>query len=268
LVGRLRKIIAPEGDGKLSCGDALRAVNRLLLTVLFLFAIPARAATAAETRSLTLAEKAALVDLYWPAATPLRGLVVIAHGFTRSRARHVVLARRLADEGFAVAVPDLPHSVRVSGNADAIVDLVKVLETERGLAGRPTVLIGTSAGGLATLLTADQVPRLALWVGLDPVDTLGLSAGAARALRAPAVVLRAPSGPCNVGGSARRIAAWIGNLRAEVRVDGASHCDFEDSTTVRCEAICGPADPARQAFIVDATVKAVTEAVPGRAAAD
>ncbi len=208
------------------------------------------------------------VDLYVPASAPPRGLAVIAHGFTRSRARHVILAGRLADEGFVVAVPDLPYWARPHGNADAIVDLVQAVEKERGLDALPVVLIGTSAGGLASLLATDRVPRLALWVGLDPVDTLGLAESTARALRAPAVVLRAPSGPCNVGGSARRIAAWLGNLRAEVRVDEASHCDFEDSTSVRCEAICGPADPARQAFIVDATVKAVTAALPGRAAAD
>jgi len=239
------------------------------LEVLFLSAVLAHAAPAAatETRPMTLAEEETVVDLYWPVASPPRGLAVIAHGFTRSRARHVVLARRLADEGFAVAVPDLPHWVRPHGNADAIVDLVQAVEGERELGARPVVLIGTSAGGLATLLATDRVPRLALWVGLDPVDTLGLAEEAARALRAPAVVLRAPSGPCNVGGSARRIAVWLPRLRSELRIAEASHCDFEDSTSLRCEVICGPADPARQALIVDATVKAATEAVPGTAPA-
>jgi alpha-beta hydrolase superfamily lysophospholipase len=193
---------------------------------------------------------------------------VIAHGFTRSRARHVVLARRLADEGFFVAVPDLPYWTRAHGNADAIVDLVKVVETERGLGARPVVLIGTSAGGLASLLATDRLPRLALWVGLDPVDTLAVSEGAARALKAPAAVLRGPSNPCNAGGSAKRIAGWLANLRTDLRVDGASHCDFEDSTTARCEAICGLADPARQALIIDATVKVVTEALSTRGVGD
>lgn len=236
--------------------------------MLVLSAVLAHATPAAETRTMNLDGQETAVDLHLPAYGPPRGLAVIAHGFTRSRARHVVLAGRLADAGFVVAVPDLPYWARPHANADAIVELVQAVEKKRGADVLPVVLIGTSAGGLASLLATDRVPQLALWVGLDPVDTLGLSEGAARALRAPAVVLRAPSGPCNVGGSARRIAAWLGNLRAEVRVEGASHCDFEDSTTVRCEAICGPADPARQAFIVDAAVKAVTEAVPGRAAAD
>lgn len=234
-----------------------------LLLALFLGSMRADAATQAK-RPMTLADRATLVDLYWPVADPSRGLVVIAHGFTRSRARHAVLARRLADEGFAVAVPNLPHWTRARGNADAIVDLVREVEAERALASRPVVLIGTSAGGLASLLATDRIARLALWIGLDPVDAFGVAEEPARKLRVPAVILRAPSCVCNVGGSARRIAAWLPNLRTELRVEGASHCDFEDTTTARCQTICGPAEPARQALIVEAAVKAVIEVVPPR----
>lgn len=165
---------------------------RRLLALLLLAAGGVHAASV-ETRAVALDDQATVVDLYLPDAAPPRGLAVIAHGFTRSRARHGVLAGRLAAEGFAVAVPDLPHWLRHAANADAIVALVKAIEPEHGLDGRPVVLIGTSAGGLASLLATDRVPRLALWIGLDPVDTLGLSEGAARGLQAPALVLRAPS---------------------------------------------------------------------------
>jgi pimeloyl-ACP methyl ester carboxylesterase len=234
---------------------------RWLLTMLLPLLAGGAGAATVETRSIALDDTATKVDLYLPDAAPVRGLAVIAHGFTRSRERHAVLAGRLADEGFLVAVPDLPHWLRHEANADAIVALVKSLEPERGLDARPVVLIGTSAGGLASLLATDRVPRLALWIGLDPVDTLGLSESAARSLQAPALVLRAPSGACNVGGSARRISGWLPNRRAE-KIDGASHCDFEDTTNWRCESVCGPADPARQALIVDAAVRAAREAVP------
>lgn len=234
---------------------------RWLLPILVLLAAGGVDAATVETRSLALEEEATKVDLYLPDAAPVRGLAVIAHGFTRSRERHAVLASRLADEGFAVAVPDLPHWLRHEANADAIVALVRALEPEHGLAARPVVLIGTSAGGLASLLASDRVPRLALWIGLDPVDTLGISESAARSLHAPGFVLRAPSGACNLGGSARRIAGWLPNRRTE-KISGASHCDFEDTTNWRCESVCGPADPARQALIVDAAVRAAREAVP------
>ncbi len=234
---------------------------RLIVFLLALAAGGAAAAVSVETRAFTLADQSTEADVYLPAALPPRGLVVIAHGFTRSRGRHGMLAARLAEEGFAVAVPDLPHWIQHDANAAVIVALVKAVEAEHGLDARPVVLIGTSAGGLAALLATDRVPRLALWIGLDPVDTFGISEGTARNLQSRALVLRAPSGPCNVGGSARRIADWLPNRRAE-RIDGASHCDFEDTTNWRCESVCGPADPARQALIIEEAVKAAREAVP------
>ena len=231
---------------------------RLLLLVL---ALAAGASPAAELRLVALDEQAIEVDLYRPSLGSPHGLAVVAHGFTRSRERHRVLAGRLAEEGFVVAVPDLPHWARPYANGDAIVALVKALESEPGLEALPVVLIGTSAGGLASLLATDRMPRLALWIGLDPVDTLGLGEPTARRLHAPALVLRAPSGPCNVGGSAKRIAAWLPNRRAEVRIDDASHCDFEDTTNWRCESVCGPADPVRQGLIVEEAVRAARAAV-------
>lgn len=236
-------------------------MTRLIAFLLALVAAGAAAAVTVNTRPFTLADQATEVDIFLPSVLPPRGLALIAHGFTRSRGRHGILAARLAEEGFVVAVPDLPQWIQHDANAGAIVALVKAMEAEHGLDTRPIVLIGTSAGGLAALLATDRVPRLALWIGLDPVDTFGISEGAARKLQAPALVLRAPSGPCNVGGSARRIAEWLPNRRAE-RIEGASHCDFEDTTNWRCESVCGPADPARQALIVEEAVKAAREAVP------
>jgi dienelactone hydrolase len=233
---------------------------RALFLSLAIAAGAAPAAAAVQTRLLTLAGHAAAVDVYAPATAP-RALAVIAHGFTRSRGQHVVLATRLAQEGFLVAVPALPHWVRHGANADAIVALVAAMAADEGLETLPVVLIGTSAGGLAALLATDRVPRLALWVGLDPVDALGQSKAVARNLRATAVVLRAPNGACNVVGSARRIAAWLPDGHTEQRIDGASHCDFEDTTNWRCESICGPADAARQSLIVTQTVKVAREAI-------
>lgn len=96
-------------------------------------------------------------------------------------------------------------SVR-EANANAIVALVTAIVVERKPDTRPVVLIGTSAGGLAALLATDRLQQLALWIGLDPVDAFGQSRRVAHKLRVPAVVLRAPTGACNVAGSARRIA--------------------------------------------------------------
>lgn len=232
----------------------------LLSLMLAAGTVPAAAAGSVETQRLMLAGHATRVDVYAP-QVPARALALIAHGFTRSRAQHVKLAERLADEGFFVAVPDLPHTIRHEANADTLVALVATLVAERNFDTLPVVLIGTSAGGLAALLATDRVPRLALWIGLDPVDAFGQSRDVARSLPVPALVLRAPSGACNVSGSAKRIAAWLPERHIERRIDGASHCDFEDTTNWRCESICGPADATRQALIVEETVKAARSAI-------
>lgn len=239
----------------------LAALPRLLL-VLALVAGSARAEVGVQTRPLPLGDQTMLFELYTPEATP-SGIAIVAHGFTRTRERHAVLARRLAEAGLLVAVPDLPYWSRHEANADAVVVLVEAVQALPGNAGMPIVLIGTSAGGLATLLATERVTPLALWVGLDPVDAFRLSKSAAGRLQAPSLVLRGRAGACNVGGSARRIAGWLPEGRIEQRIDGASHCDFENPTDSRCETICGDADPARQEQIVQITVDAARRAVAG-----
>jgi dienelactone hydrolase len=240
-----------------------RRVPRIprLWCVLLLAASTAHASITVETRPVTLAGEATQVDIYVASEPPVRGLAVVAHGFTRSRERQSVLARRLAEEGLVVAVPDLPHWTKHRENGDAIVDLVRIMERERGLDTLPVVLMGTSAGGLATLLATDRVPRLALWLGLDPTDSEGISEPAARALKTPAIVLRARSSPCNAFGSPKKIAAWLRNRIAFELVEGASHCDFENPTNWRCEVLCGRSDPAAQAQIIEETVRAVRAAL-------
>jgi pimeloyl-ACP methyl ester carboxylesterase len=239
---------------------AAAAMLRALLFSLALAAVGVPACASVETRALVLDGRSSAVDIYAPPA-PARALAVIAHGFSRSRAQHVVLAMRLAEAGFLVAVPDLPSWTRHDSNARAIVALVGAIAAEHRLDTLPVVLIGTSAGGLAALLATEHVPRLALWIGLDPVDAFRQAKQVARKLHTPAAVLRAPGGACNVAGNARRIAAWLPQRPIERRIAGASHCDFEDTTDWRCEAICGHADATRQALIVTETVELARAAI-------
>ena len=109
------------------------------------------------------------VDVYEPAAEPSDGVAIVAHGFTRSRARHRDLGEALAAAGVTAVIPDLPYILNHWGNGDAIEELARKLET--GALGLPPidqsrlVLTGTSAGGLATVLAAAKLPHLAGWVG-------------------------------------------------------------------------------------------------------
>src|ERR1700720_2013357 len=133
------------------------------------------------------------VDVYVPSAEPSGEVAIVAHGVARSRARHRDLGQALAAAGVTAVIPDLPYILNHWGNGDAIEELVHKLES--GALGLPSidqshlVLVGTSAGGLSTILAAAKLPKLAGWVGLDPVDRTGSGVHAASRLTIPAVVM-------------------------------------------------------------------------------
>jgi dienelactone hydrolase len=131
-------------------------------------------------------------DLYLPTSHGKAPLVIVAHGFMRSKAKMADWGRHLAGQGFAVAVPTLPAWADHARNGRAVRELIDWIP-----ANVPTAdvdmehagLVGFSAGGLATLLAADD-PRAWVWVWLDPVDVAGKGASSGEA----AVCLR-PSPP-------------------------------------------------------------------------
>jgi hypothetical protein len=105
------------------------------------------------------------------------------------------------------------------------------------------VLIGTSAGGLATVIAASNLPGIAGWIGLDPVDGTGLGTLAAHKLRVPSLVLLADPSVCNLFGSGRLIANAVPSATRAERMRGASHCDFEGPTNKFCRTVCGKGAP-------------------------
>jgi pimeloyl-ACP methyl ester carboxylesterase len=198
------------------------------------------------------------IGVFRPAAPPI-GLVVIAHGFSRSGERHADLAQALAAAGFLVAVPDLPYFADHGANGVAIRDIAHAVArvTADAPADLPIVLVGFSAGGLASLLAAGEVAGLAGWIGLDPVDLRGQGEAAAQSLGVPAMVIRAPPSSCNANGNGARIVAALPETQSEdLVVDEASHCDFEDPGTLACVVACGPDDRERRTGIRRAVVSA------------
>jgi pimeloyl-ACP methyl ester carboxylesterase len=217
----------------------------------------------ADTISVELAGEERRVDIYRPVAAVTVRAAIVAHGFNRSARRHRDLGQALALAGITAVIPDLPHVLDIWGNGGAIVELADRLAA--GALGLPPlersrlVLIGTSAGGLATILAAAELPGLAGWIGLDPVDRTGSGESAAARLSSPAVVLLGPSRPCNLFGSGRAIAKAVpGLIRAPV-IGDASHCDFEGPTNRFCEVVCGGSSAEIQARIRDETVAAALE---------
>ena len=241
-----------------------RPTRALLLGLLAAFAVPAVALAGPQVRTTTIEAdgEAMTVDVYEPEDGPPVGLAIVAHGWTRSRAQHRDVGRALAEAGVVAVIPDLPNVMDLSGNGSAIVDLVQRLEA--GALGLPPVLpsslvlIGTSAGGLATVLAASRLPGIAGWIGLDPVDRTGVGMDAASKLDAPAIVLLGDASACNLFGSGASIARAAPRLVRSRRIDGASHCDFESPTSRRCTNLCGASsDDKRLAVRIETVLSAL-----------
>ena len=248
--------------------------RRLQFSLSFAFLLCAAAAAqpasfVLHTEVVQLGSHKVHVDVYEPGAEPYAGVAIVAHGFTRSRERHRDLGQALAAAGVTAVIPDLPYILNHWGNGDAIEELAHKLEA--GALGVPPieqsrlVLIGTSAGGLSTLLAAAKLPELAGWIGLDPVDRTGSGLYAASRLTAPTVVLLAEPSGCNLFGSGRLIARAVPGLLRSTVLRGASHCDFEGPTNKLCQRVCGGSSSEMQSRAREETVDAVLEMLRGSA---
>lgn len=216
------------------------------------------------TLEIALAGRQTQVDVSAPvtAAPKSRDAVILAHGFTRSRASMTGHAAALARSGLWAVAPDLPFVMDSRDNARALRDLIEALRG--GAAGEPLdrfVLVGFSAGGLAALLAADA-PGVVGYVGLDPFDRPGgVGLDAARRLQVPVWLLRGPSARCNAYAIAEPWVEALPNLVLDRVHTEASHCDFEDPTDRLCEFVCGRADPVRQAAVQAFLLEAVRGAL-------
>lgn len=196
------------------------------------------------------------VTVYTPdAPEPVPG-VIWSHGFARGPQFHVTGARRAASWGFRVATPALPEFSDHEANgvflAEAMVPFID--------SGAGVMLVGHSAGGLASLIAASLV-RVDAYVGLDPVDSSGLGEDVAGSVE-NALVLHGEPSACNSNGNSRE---WVTGAGWRVTVTGASHCDFESDTEPGCAVLCGANAEERQALIQEYTVAWLLVAAGGGA---
>jgi pimeloyl-ACP methyl ester carboxylesterase len=210
---------------------------------------PAAVAEAAEVVDFQVEGRSFEADLFGPSVAP-RGTVVLAHGFLRDRQSLGALARELADRGALVLVPDLPFLADPVANAAALSTIVIDVRGGRfGPVPARTILIGFSAGGLASLLAAARTPGITGWIGLDPVDRAGEGLHAAARVSAPAIVLRAAPHSCNAWANSHGWGSFLPRLQRDALMESATHCDFENPGDPVCSAVCGAPDPQRQAAI-------------------
>jgi dienelactone hydrolase len=237
-------------------GTALVGAAAVMVAMAVMAAMAAAAEPAApppvQTQVLALDGHRVTLDVY-PAAGPMRGAAILAHGFTRSRRTLAGHAQALADAGVLALTPDLPCTFDFRCNASALAALVGTLRAG-GTFGAPVegvMLVGFSAGGLSSLLAA-ETPGVVGYVGLDPFDRalsgeperLGLAA--AGRLRTEVLLLRAPPSRCNAEAVAAPWATVLPALWRDELIAGASHCDFESPTDWVCRLACGDTDAARQ----------------------
>jgi dienelactone hydrolase len=208
---------------------------------------PSPVATLSQRINLTGREVP--VDFYLPKGVQSAPVVVMAHGFTRSRLNLAGWGAMLARNGFIVAIPDMPTLTKREQNSRAISELVDLLSKGEALSAPKAeggvALIGYSMGGLSALMAASGNPNVRCWIGLDPVNAGRKGNVAAASLTIPCAVLRAEPAAWNMRGNARQLTRQLSGPYVTLRVKDAHHSDPEDPTDSVAEALCGKSDPAR-----------------------
>jgi acetyl esterase/lipase len=224
-----------------------------------------------RTVLVRLSTGATHVDVYLPETTDRAPLVIVAHGFWRKRHFMSGWGWHLAKEGFVAAVPDLPAWSDHARNGRFVSELRAYLCANDAwssvIDSSHMGLMGFSAGGLATLLSAPDHPKPAIWIGLDPVDRKGMGAKAAPGVECTAVVVTAEPSACNGHGNAQRIVDALPRCR-HVSVAGAVHVDAEWPTDWKAEAICGRSREERRGEFRRHATEALHEALRMSPASD
>jgi len=193
-----------------------------------------------EHLRLELAGQSVSVTLYHPAKDENAPLIVVAHGFTRSKRYMAGWGGHLAGEGFFVVVPTQPAWADHALNGRVLAALVEKYREKRHVA-----LMGFSMGGLTTLLATTHTPVDA-WVGLDPVDMNGQGKAAAAKLKAPAAFFLAEPEAWNMHGNAKTIVEAVSGEKVVFRIQGGTHLDAEWPTDLLGQLACGFVDEKRQ----------------------
>lgn len=226
-----------SGVVRMSRWGALR--KSAVIAAMFGFALPAHAQRLDTPAVATLpsVRECELRYRIHPATTPARGpVVLIAHGFLRSGEFMAGWADAIARAGMTAVTVDLCASMTPNGrHADNGADLVALRRT---LGIDAAVYLGVSAGGLAAMIAASLDPDATRGVLLlDPTNAGGQARSAAARVRAPVAALVARPQICNAW---RNIDPALETLpdATIVRVDNASHCDFEWPTDTFCRVAC------------------------------
>ena len=248
------------------------AITAILLLGTTCTTIPALpAGVVKQSSKVACGKDSVAVDFYFQkqAAAP-QPLVVVVHGFSRSRRYMAGWGADLAGHGMIVAVMTQPYWARHSLNGEVISLLVELGRTGKwpiDARGNGKVgLVGFSMGGLTSLLAAASLsPPADAWVGLDPVDHAGRGAAKAALVKLPGLALLAEPSPFNGQNNALAMLNDYGGPLQVIRITGATHCDAESPSDILGQLACGRVDPKRHNRFRSATLEFLDGAFGGDA---
>ena len=232
---------------------ARRTVRRLLAAVVLASlgaAVPSRAGEADDAAVQVVRGEVPSVSgcrngytLHRPARTVSDLAVLIVPGFMRDRDRMRGWAEAIARHGLTAVTMDFCQPTAFDGrHAENARDMIAVREA----LGLPAIVYaGHSAGGLASLLAAADDRATRAIVLFDPVDFADLAEPAAERAAVPALVLLARPGICNLRGNIRPTLPRLADATV-VKVEAATHCDFEWPGSALCRAACDFGGPGRE----------------------
>jgi len=223
-----------------------------------------------DTRRTTAGDQVAY-SLFMPQpgeslAAPPYPVVVISHGFARSKRFHANTACALAERGIVVLTPDLISLLggeeAQQRNIENLVDHVRWLRTRAAMEDDPlfglldpgrTGLVGHSAGGAISLEAAIELAQagedIAALMLLDGVPWARTVDRAADLPELAFASVRSEPTACNAEGAIRDVLARLPFATEDILVVDGSHCDPEDPTDLLCRITCGgSSEQARAAY--------------------
>lgn len=184
-------------------------------------------------------------------------LVVLGHGFMRSKKRMAPLAQHLSSWGLSVVNLEFCNSQFWAGNHDRNgADMVAVTQKIRKT---KVIYVGFSAGGLAAIIATNLDNNTMAFFGLDMVDNKGLGKKIAPALAVPFYGLIAAPSLCNAYNNGLESYA-LSPHSTVIKVEDTSHCHFEFPIDGKCSFVCGKGEKRFSRELIQQTIVGLTTA--------
>jgi hypothetical protein len=185
-------------------------------------------------------------------------VVVMGHGFFRNEKTQRELAQHLASWGVPVVTVGFCNSRPWNGHHDK--NAADMILVANAINAEQVIYSGFSAGGLSAIIAASLDSRTLAYLGLDMVDNFDKGIKAAADVKAPVFALVAESSSCNAKNNGLDVFEKI-EKPSLLKVNSASHCDFEYPYDKKCAWVCGKAKPPYERVDIQETILGLTTAL-------